>query len=132
MRHAGLLLMLAVLAVLVLLPPPAVAWVLADNHRLALLVNQAQKVWPGVDLLHLLSFAGLGLLARLALPHVRLSVLFLVALLFSVVTELLQLYIPGRSALASDVRDNMLGLVLGLLAAAVLRWLWRRVSGRMG
>jgi VanZ family protein len=127
-----LLVLLLTIAVLILLPSTGMAWVLADHPRLSMLVNQAQKVWPGVDMLHVVSFTVVGLLVRLVIPHARLSMIFLVGLTFSVVTELLQFYIPGRGSHASDVRDNMLGLVLGMLLGSILRWLWRRLTGRMG
>jgi glycopeptide antibiotics resistance protein len=127
--HAGLLVLLLLIAATVLVPNYTLAWVRSEIPWLSHLISRIEMLWPGVDTVHVLFFAVLGLIARLALPHARLSVLFLAALLFSMVTELLQFYVPGRTPLVDDVRDNMLGMLLGLLAGSVLRWLWRRVSG---
>lgn len=130
--HAGLLVLLLLIAVTVLVPNYTLAWVRSEIPWLSHLISQIEMLWPGGDSVHVLIFAVLGLLARLALPHERLSVIFLSALVFSGATELLQFYVPGRTPLFSDVRDNMLGMVAGLLAGSLLRWLERRMSGRMG
>ncbi len=120
-----MLVVLALITATVLVPNYTLAWVRAETPWLSHLISRVEMLWPAVNTVHVLLFAVLGLLARLALPHARLSLIFLAALLFSVVTELLQFYVPGRTPLVSDVRDNMLGLVPGLLAGSGLRWLWR-------
>jgi VanZ family protein len=89
------------------------------------LISRIEILWPGVNTVHVLAFAMLGLLTRLAFPRSRLSLIVLAYLTFSVVAELLQFYIPGRTPMVTDVRDNMAGLALGLVAASVICWIWR-------
>jgi glycopeptide antibiotics resistance protein len=131
MLLAGLLLLLLLAAAMMLVPNYTLAWVRSEIAWLSHLISRVEMLWPVVNTGHLLAFAMLGLLTRLALPRSRLSLIVLVYLVFSVVAELLQFYIPGRTPKVTDVRDNMAGLALGLVAASVLCWIWRRASRRV-
>lgn len=130
--RAGLVVALGVLATVLLVPNTMLAWIRSESPWLSNEINQIEMLWPSADTVHILAFATLGVVARLALPNVRAGWIILVALLFSVSTELLQFFVPGRTPLALDVRDNMLGLLLGLGCVSLLLWLYRRFSHRAG
>ncbi|MDO8864156.1 VanZ family protein [Haliea sp. E1-2-M8] len=131
MLLAGLLLLLLMAGAMMLVPNFTLAWVRSEIPWLSHLISRVEMLWPDVNTVHVLAFAVLGLLTRLALPRSRLSLIILAYLTFSVVAELLQFYIPGRTPMVTDVRDNMVGVALGLVAASVLCWVVRRVSRRV-
>lgn len=128
---AGLLSLLLLAAAMMLVPNYTLAWVRSELPWLSHLISRIEMLWPGVNTVHVLAFTLLGLLTRLAFPRSRLSLIILAYLTFSVAAELLQFYIPGRTPMVTDVRDNMAGVVLGLVAASVLCWLWRRALRRV-
>ena len=121
---------LGVLGTVLLVPNTTLAWMRSESHLLSNGINQVEMLWPSADTVHIVAFAALGAIARLALPRVRTGWIILGALLFSVITELLQFYIPGRTPLVLDVRDNMLGLLLGLGCISLVLWLYRRFDQR--
>ena len=63
-------------------------------------------------------FALLGIVARLALPRMRLATLVLGLALFAALSELIQLWAPGRTARPSDFAQDVVGAVLGVWLAA--------------
>ena len=97
---------------------------------LGLKVDQTERLWPAVDMVHVVLFGGLGLLLVLAFPAVRLRALFLGLAALAVLTELVQVWIPGRTARVGEV---LLDLVAGLAGMGVA-WLlavalgWRRAA----
>lgn len=129
---AGLGLALAVLTTAVLVPNTTLAWLRVESPLLSEGINRVEALWPAADTVHMLAFAVLGVIARLALPRTRAGWIILGVLLFSIVTELLQFYVPGRTPLVSDVRDNMLGLVAGLGFISLILWLYRHLTLRSG
>ena len=126
----GLVLSVAVLAAVLLVPNTTLAWIRSESPWLSNEISQVEMLWPSADTVHMLTFAVLGVVARLALPRTHAGWIILGVLLFSIVTELLQFYVPGRTPLVSDVRDNMLGLLLGLGCGVVILWLYRRIDQR--
>src|SRR5262249_5017681 len=80
-------------------------------------------------MLHSGGYAGLGLLTALAypaVPHVRSAGGLM---LFGLVLELLQeAFVPGRSAELHDVVANCTGVVLGMLAGAILEPTLRQLA----
>lgn len=75
-----------------------------------------------LDMYHVAFFALLGLAVRLLLPRVRWGWLLLGLAALAVATEVLQFGTVGRTPKVVDVRDDLIGSALGLLAgAAVLR-----------
>ncbi len=72
----------------------------------------------GDKLQHLVAFAALGLVARLALQ--RAPVAGLAMLGFGIFIEAVQHFIPTRSASLGDVVADAAGVVLGLLLARAL------------
>jgi VanZ family protein len=75
-------------------------------------------VTHGDKLQHLVAFAALGLVARLALQ--RAPVAGLAMLGFGIFIEAVQHFIPTRSASLGDVVADAAGVVLGLLLARAL------------
>jgi VanZ family protein len=130
--RAGLVVALGVLATVLLVPNTTLAWIRSESPWLSNEINQIEMIWPSADTVHILAFATLGVVARLALPNVRAGWIILGALLFSMITELLQFFVPGRTPLILDVRDNMLGLLLGLGCASFILWMCSRFKSRRG
>ena len=128
----GLLLALAVLATAVLVPNTTLAWLRVESPLLSEGINRVEELWPAADMVHMLAFAVLGVLARLALLRTRVGWIITGVLLFSIITELLQFCVPGRTPLVSDIRDNMLGLLVGLGFISVILWLYRHMLQRLG
>ena len=76
----------------------------------------------GLDMYHVAFFALVGLAMRLLLPRLHWGWLLLGLGLLAAVTELLQFGTVGRTPKLVDVRDDLIGTGLGLLAgAATLR-----------
>ncbi len=77
-------------------------------------------------LTHLLLFALLALALRLLRPRWRTWRMALGLLAFAVVTEVVQFAAPGRTPRLVDVRDDALGVALGMLVGvsilALVRW----------
>ena len=130
---------LARMLLLATLPVVAVA-ILFSNTQMAALrrawpwlsqtISRVERLWPAVDMVHVVLFGGLGLLLVLAFPAVRLRALFLGLAALAVLTELVQVWIPGRTASVGEV---LLDLVAGLAGMGVA-WLlavalgWRRTT----
>ena len=94
---------------------------------LGLKIDQTEMLWPAVDMVHVVLFGSLGLLLVLAFPAVRLRVLYLA---LAALAEVVQIWIPGRTASVGEV---LLDLVAGGLGMGVA-WLiavglgWRRAT----
>ena len=117
--------------------------ILLSNAQMALLraawpwlglkIDQTENVWSTVDMVHVVMFGGLGLLLVLAFPAVRLRVLYLTLAALAVLTEFVQIWIPGRTASFGEVLLDLVAGALGIGAA----WLfaatlgWRRDSARL-
>ena len=118
------------LAVAILLSSSQMALLRGAWPWLGLKIDQTEKLWPAVDMVHVVMFGGLGLLLVLAFPAVRLRALFLGLAALAVLTELVQVWIPGRTASVGEV---LLDLVAGLAGMGVA-WLlavalgWRRAT----
>jgi VanZ family protein len=70
----------------------------------------------GVDkFVHIAMFAGWAVAVRYDFPTVKPWMVFVSGLLFSVLTEILQLFIEGRSFDLYDMMADGAGLLLGLL-----------------
>ncbi|MBJ6984216.1 VanZ family protein [Luteimonas sp. MC1750] len=95
---------------------------------LGLKIDQTEKLWPAVDMVHVALFGGLGVLLILAFPTVRLRALFLVLAVLAVLTEFVQIWIPGRTASIDEVLlDLAAGLAgMGVAWALVVVVGWRR------
>jgi VanZ family protein len=70
----------------------------------------------GVDkFVHIAMFAGWAVAVRYDYPNIKAWLVFVYGLLFSVLTEILQLFIEGRSFDLYDMMADGAGLLLGLL-----------------
>ena len=130
--NSGLLIAIVVLATAMLVPNTSLTWVRAHNRWISYGMGRVEVLWPGVDTVHMMAMASLGIIARLALPKIHAGWIILGVLLFSIVTELLQFYVPGRTSLVSDVRDNMIGLLVGLGFISLILWLYHHLTQRFG
>ena len=121
------------LAVAILLSNAQMALLRAAWPWLGLKIDQTENVWSTVDMVHVVMFGGLGLLLVLAFPAVRLRVLYLTLAALAVLTEFVQIWIPGRTASFGEVLLDLVAGALGIGAA----WLfaatlgWRRDSARL-
>lgn len=92
-------------------------------------MNWVEGVSPSIDTVHILLFASLAALARLALPGMPWLRLLFLLVLFSAVSELVQFWAPGREPRWSDFAQDLVGVALGLTPFAlwaVVRRIWRR------
>lgn len=133
MKHARwlpLLLALALVAVAALMPNLTLA-----DLRLALpwfsdLINRVEALRPGVDSTHVLMFLLVGMALVMAIaprPWPRRAGLALAWLLLAAVaSEAVQFWVPGRTPLWTDVRDDLLGGVVGVALALPPLEAWRR------
>lgn len=92
------------LAVAILLPSSQMTRLRHAWPWLGLKIDQTERLWPAVDMVHVVLFGGLGLLLVLAFPAVRLRVLYLALAALAVLTEFVQIWIPGRTASVEEVR----------------------------
>ena len=125
---------LARMLLLATLPVVAVA-ILFSNTQMAALrrawpwlsqtISRVERLWPAVDMVHVVLFGGLGLLLVLACPVVRLRALFLGLAALAVLSEVVQIWIPGRTASFGEV---LLDLVAGGLGMGVA-WLFALAAG---
>jgi len=122
--------LVAVLVVASLLPSSTMAELRHDWHGFGTLMNHIEALPLPLDTTHALLFALLAatLAARVTLRLRGVVVVLATTLLLSGATELLQLWAPGRRSDWRDIRDDMIGAVVGLFAVFLLRhmrrWIW--------
>lgn len=126
-RIALLLLAFAILVV-VGLPSTGMAWLRDDFRWIGRAAGWVESLHPALDTVHLLLFASLAALARLALPGMPWMRLLLWLVLFSAVSELVQFWAPGREPKWSDFAQDLVGVALGLTPFAI--WAMVRRIGR--
>ncbi|KAF1695322.1 hypothetical protein CSC64_03485, partial [Pseudoxanthomonas koreensis] len=120
LARAALVLALLVVAVAVLLPNTQLAALRVASPWLSHAISRTEMLWPAVDMVHVVMFAAVGLLAALAFPAVRFGRLLLVLFVLAASTEFVQIWVPGRtSSLFEVVLDVVAGAVgLGVVFAA--------------
>jgi VanZ family protein len=121
-------LLLVVLAIS--LSPDSIRWLRTEVPLANLGLGWLELKSVRLNATHVALFFLVGLVVACALfPGMRLWRVGLLGLLLllaiSIATEAMQLVIPGRTARLSDIRDNMLGGVPGLLLGLALRAVWR-------
>lgn len=127
-RIVAVLVALGIL-VIVALPNTGLAWIRHRYPEIGNAVNDLEVLWPAIDTVHILLFACLAALARLALPGMPWLRLLLWLVVFSAVSELVQFWAPGREPRWSDFAQDLVGIALGLAPFAfwaVVRRIWRR------
>ena len=113
----------ASLLFLLVAPRSVLSFLRREYEWLGRLADWAETVSvPGLNLAHVLAFAVVGLVARLALPRARSVHVVPAAVGIAILTELVQFWLPGRTPRLWDVVDDIGGTLLGLaLGSLVLR-----------
>ena len=118
------LLVVLVAALGILLPSASIAE-LGDRYPwLEQAVYSLRRLWPGGDMIHLLLFAGIGVLTAVAFPKRRLAWLAVALVGLAGATELAQLWIPGRTASTAEFVIDVVAAVVGLVVGRGLRRAW--------
>ncbi|PZO06786.1 MAG: hypothetical protein DCF27_12180 [Lysobacteraceae bacterium] len=130
LRYLPIFLTVCLLAVAAMLPGLSLAQLRQRLPLFSELINIVEAIQPGVDSTHVLIFLLVGAALVLAFAHLRglalLAMPITGVVVLALVSEFVQFWVPGRTPLWSDVRDDLVGGVLGVLLASVLVWLWRR------
>lgn len=100
------------------------AWLRDDFRWIGRAAGWVEALHPTLDTVHILLFAALAALSRLAWPAMRWGRLLLRLVLFSAVSELVQFWAPGREPLWSDFWQDLMGVALGLAPFA----LWKMIG----
>ena len=128
-RAIGVLILLVIL-VAVLLPNGNLAWMREHWAWFNRPMSWIEATGGPVNLVHLALFVLLGGIVRLGWPGMRWRQWLGGVLLIGVVTELAQLWIPGRDPRASDVLVDVAAGMLGWWLAALPCLLFGALSKR--
>lgn len=116
-----------------LLPASALAWLRQTLPWLSHALSRIERLWGGHDGSHVVLFvlvgAALAIVLRRPLARACLTGVAVLAAL-AVASELVQRFVPGRTPLLADVRDDMVGGLAGLGAVLLLRAAWGVVARR--
>lgn len=104
---------------LVSLPSSVVAEVRNGIRWIGWPIDWFEMNLPYVSVTHFLSFILIGLSAHLAFPRASFPKLVGLLLVFAVLTESLQLLVPGRNPGVADFIADVLGIVIGLGSAFI-------------
>ena len=77
-------------------------------------INWFEANLPWFSVIHFAVFTLIGIVAYAALPRFGFPRLFGLLLVFAILTESLQLMVPGRNPGAADFIANFLGILIGL------------------
>ncbi len=131
LRRAGLVILaLSLLAVWLgtIAPAPVMGWLREHVPGFAAAWDALNALLPGLNPLHALAYAWMALLwALLVRGHWRWKGPF-VLLAIGTLGESIQAFVPTRTARASDVLNDLGGIVIGLLLAHLIHRLRRRGS----
>lgn len=134
LRYLPLFLAVFLLAVAATLPAPTLAKLRLELPPFSHLINVVEAIHPGVDSTHVLLFLPVGAALVFAFAHRQGMALFSIPVtgvaLLAMASEFVQFWVPGRTPLWSDVRDDLVGGVPGVLIACALVWLWQRWQDR--
>lgn len=116
--------------VAVLLPNTVLADLRSNYRPFGQAINWLEHVYLPINLIHIVLFLGLGLVLALALPRVRRVTQTWWIVLLAAATELVQLWVPGRSARLSDFAADLAGGAAGLMVGWALIFMLVAVRGR--
>ena len=123
---------IGVVVVAVLLPNTWMAELRVQWRWFSEAINRVEALWPAVDMVHVVMFGAVGVLAALAFPAVRFGRLLLAIAALACATELAQIWVPGRTASVGEALLDVMAGALGLLLAGALARLagWRSPRDR--
>lgn len=108
---------IGILLVAIFLPNTGLAQLRSDVRWFSRAISWTEKQWPMLDMIHILMFGALTLLARLTWPKTPIGWLLMAMIATAATTELVQLWVPGRRASWSDWGQDLIGIAV---AAVVL------------
>ena len=122
-RIAWVILLVSLIAVFVgtVAPQPAIAWLRMQAPLFALIWDSLDALLPWLNPLHILLYAWLAGLCRVLSPSGSSRSILLFGSVFAAVSETLQLLAPGRTARISDVFNDVIGILIGLMLVAMIR-----------
>ena len=123
---------IGVVVVAVLLPNTWLAELRLRWRWFSEAINRVEALWPALDMVHVLMFAAVGVLAALAFPAWSRWRLLMAITTLAVVSEFVQIWVPGRTASVGEALLDVMAGALGLLLAGALARLagWRSPRDR--
>lgn len=119
--RVALLLALALVVLVLAVPPSTLAFLRTEYEWLGRFVKAVHRIWPAVDMEHVVAFAVLGFVGHYAFPKLPMPAGSCLLLALAVVTEAMQFWVPGRSGRLSDIVVDVVGGLAGLSLAWLLR-----------
>ena len=83
---------------------------------------------PWDKVVHLTFYGTLTILAGIALPKIKLPILFFIIVSIGGIDELLQIYIPGRHAGFDDLAADTVGCLIALF---LVPWFTRKLDDKL-
>lgn len=77
-------------------------------------INWFEANSPEFSVIHLVMFILISSISHFAFPRASFPRLLFFLMMFAVLTEMLQLFVPGRAPGAADFIANLLGILIGL------------------
>ena len=118
---------LVVVAGILALPQDGLEWIYGYVPGLGPLIDSCNKWFEPVSIVHLFLFAVVSLFVGWSCRPWSVFVLLVGLGLFATVTEVMQLWVPGRQVRLSDLVGNYLGILAGLGVVWIVRgerWKW--------
>lgn len=125
-RFLPVLLSLALLLVAVLLPNTALRQMRMDHQGFNLVMGWAEMIGAPINAVHLVIFCLLGMSIRIAMPDTTPGRLLAGVGCFAALSEMVQWWVPGRTARMSDLVQDVIGALVGVLLVIGVKFLWRR------
>lgn len=116
----------AVVTVAVLLPNTRLAALREQWQWFSESISWVEQLWPAVDMVHVVMFCSVGVLAALAFPRWRINRLLLAIAVLAVISEFAQLWVPGRTASVAEAALDVAAAAVGLALVALARSLGRQ------
>jgi hypothetical protein len=118
------LLTLAFVILVTLAPNSALEFLRVQYGWVNSIAEFMDSLMPGVDVDHLSAFIALGFAVRFGWPGRKAWQVALGMLLLAAVTELVQLWVPGRVASPFHALTDVLGGLAGFLLAWLMTFAW--------
>lgn len=128
LARALLVAAVGVVAVAVLLPNTWMAELRRQWRWLSHMISQTEQLWPAVDMVHVVMFAAVGVLLALAFPAWRFRRLLLTVTVLAVISEFVQIWVPGRTASVGEVVLDVVAGAAGVLLVSGMRRMARGLA----